>query len=55
MTQTLTLIDLGDEGVFLPIPKEVLARLGVNVGDELITTKTPDGVALAPSSDTRER
>lgn len=46
MTKPLKLIKIGNStGVILP--KEVLARLRVELGDELFLTETPNGVALS--------
>lgn len=46
MNKPLKLIKIGNStGVILP--KEVLARLRVSLGDELSVIETPDGVALS--------
>lgn len=46
MTKRLKLIKIGNStGVILP--KEVLERLSVSVGDTLSVHNTPDGIALA--------
>lgn len=47
MTIALKLIRVGNStGVILP--KEVLARLRVELGDELFLSETPEGVTLRP-------
>ena len=44
---TLKLTQIGNSvGVILP--KEILARLKLEVGDTVFVTDTPDGVALSP-------
>lgn len=46
MTKPLKLIKIGNStGVVLP--KEVLARLRVELGDELSLSETPEGVTLS--------
>jgi hypothetical protein len=55
MIHTIKLIDLGDEGAFLPLPDDVLAHMGVTVGDELIVTKKHDGFTLTPSRIAQQR
>lgn len=48
MNKPLKLIRIGNStGVILP--KEVLARLHVELGDELSVTETPSGIELRPS------
>ena len=37
--------DLGDS-LFIPLPDEVLAKLGVQAGDDLYMTETPTGILL---------
>ena len=37
--------DLGDS-VLVPLPEEVLLKLGVKVGDDLYVTETPTGLLL---------
>jgi antitoxin component of MazEF toxin-antitoxin module len=55
MTHTIQLIDLGDEGAFLPLPDEVLAHLGVTIGDDLNASTTQDGLTITSPSATRKR
>jgi hypothetical protein len=50
MTHTIKLIDLGDEGAFLPLPDDLLAHMKVTVGDELIVTKERYGFTLMPKA-----
>ena len=46
MTKQLKLIKVGNStGVVLP--RELLARLRVELGDELSVVETPDGIALS--------
>ena len=43
----LTVVKIGNSaGVILP--KEVLARLRIDVGDKLSLTEVPDGISLTP-------
>jgi len=44
----LTVMQIGDE-LAIPLPEEVLARLGVGVGDILHATVTPNGLLLTTS------
>ena len=39
------MVDLGDS-FLIPLPDEVLARLGVKAGDYLYMTETPTGILL---------
>jgi hypothetical protein len=50
MTHIIKLIDLGDEGAFLPLPDDLLAHMNVTVGDELIVTKERKGFTLTPKA-----
>ncbi|MGL4232459.1 MAG: AbrB/MazE/SpoVT family DNA-binding domain-containing protein [Casimicrobium sp.] len=50
MTHIIKLIDLGDEGAFLPLPDEVLAHMNLKLGDELIVKKDSNGFTLSPAS-----
>lgn len=44
----LTVMQIGDE-LAIPLPDEVLARMGVGVGDILHATVTPKGLLLTTS------
>lgn len=39
----------------LILPKELLARLGLQQGDELVLTETPDGFAVSRRDETFEK
>ena len=54
MGTTLKLTKVGNSvGVILP--KEVLARLGVELGDSIILTEAPDGFRVTPYDEEFER
>ncbi len=53
MIHKIELIDLGEEA-FLPLPKELLTRMNLSIGDELIASTTQDEVTLTLPSATRE-
>lgn len=45
MSMTVEVISIGDsEGILLP--EEIMERLNLSVGDDLIVTETPDGLNL---------
>jgi predicted aspartyl protease len=54
MIHKVQLIDLGDEGAFLPLPNEALERMNAAPGGELVAVQTANGITLTMSS-TRER
>lgn len=45
MNKPLKIRKVGDDAVVI-LPKALLARLGVTVGDTLIASLTPDGIRL---------
>ncbi len=48
MNETVKIIKVGNSAGMI-LPKAMLAKLRVSLGDQLYLTETPDGVHLTPS------